>query len=263
MRQLRTCDFCGDEAVGTFEIVPPELNPSEAEQRRVVLCAGCQPTLEELLEPLLARAGADASTDATGGESESDDGADSATGDADTDDGGRSAANDGSRATAPGDTTASGTTGIDGTDGGASEDESAVPGAVVTPDTDERSVPDADEGVAIGGGRAGRDRNDGTASAVESNGGSDRKSITKSERAAAPGTGMTPQGGDAETPSPPRAYGKVLRLLQNREFPMARSDVEGLAAGAYDLEDDEVDAIIEHAVEQGDLELDGRQIRLA
>ncbi len=58
MRALRRCDFCGADAVGTFEIVPPELEPSEDEQRRVVLCTDCRNRLETLLEPLLVYAGA-------------------------------------------------------------------------------------------------------------------------------------------------------------------------------------------------------------
>jgi len=41
MRALRNCDFCADDAVGAFEIVPPELEPTEAEQRRVVCCSDC------------------------------------------------------------------------------------------------------------------------------------------------------------------------------------------------------------------------------
>ena len=58
MRELRTCDFCAADAAGAFEIVPPELEPTAAEQRRVVCCPDCRERLETLLEPLLARAGA-------------------------------------------------------------------------------------------------------------------------------------------------------------------------------------------------------------
>ena len=51
---------------------------------------------------------------------------------------------------------------------------------------------------------------------------------------------------------PPEGYGKVLRLLRNREFPVERDVAEALAAGAYDLETHEVDAIIEHALDRGE-----------
>lgn len=60
MRALRNCDFCGDQAVGTFEIIPDELDPTEAERRRVVLCGSCKDTLQTLIEPLIERAGRNA-----------------------------------------------------------------------------------------------------------------------------------------------------------------------------------------------------------
>ncbi|ARS89807.1 hypothetical protein [Natrarchaeobaculum aegyptiacum] len=56
MRPLRSCDFCDADALGTFDVVPPELEPTEAERRRAVLCESCKQRLEVLLEPLLARA---------------------------------------------------------------------------------------------------------------------------------------------------------------------------------------------------------------
>lgn len=58
MRPLRTCDFCDADALGTFDVVPPELEPTEAERRRAVLCQSCKQRLEVLLEPLVARASA-------------------------------------------------------------------------------------------------------------------------------------------------------------------------------------------------------------
>lgn len=56
MRALRSCDFCGEQAVGTFEVVPEELDPTEAERRRVMLCESCKDTLQTLIEPLIERA---------------------------------------------------------------------------------------------------------------------------------------------------------------------------------------------------------------
>lgn len=56
MRALRSCDFCGEQAVGTFEVVPEELDPTEAERRRVMLCESCRDTLQTLIEPLIERA---------------------------------------------------------------------------------------------------------------------------------------------------------------------------------------------------------------
>lgn len=60
MRQLRSCDFCGEDASGIYEVLPAELSPTEDEQRRVVLCDDCLRTLETVVDPLLARLGFDA-----------------------------------------------------------------------------------------------------------------------------------------------------------------------------------------------------------
>ena len=59
MRQLRSCDFCGDDAAGVYEVLPLELSPTEAEQHRVVLCTDCVGTLEAVVNPLLERLGVD------------------------------------------------------------------------------------------------------------------------------------------------------------------------------------------------------------
>ena len=63
MRQLRSCDFCGDDAAGVYEVFPPELSPTEAEQHRVVLCSDCVGTLEAVVNPLLERLGVDTGGD--------------------------------------------------------------------------------------------------------------------------------------------------------------------------------------------------------
>jgi hypothetical protein len=58
MRALQSCDFCDDDAVGTFEVVPDDLVVTDADQRRVALCDHCRSTLEGVLEPFLDRDGA-------------------------------------------------------------------------------------------------------------------------------------------------------------------------------------------------------------
>jgi hypothetical protein len=56
--------------------------------------------------------------------------------------------------------------------------------------------------------------------------------------------------------SRPANYRKAMRLLSNREFPMERPDVEELLAGAYEMENEEVAAILAYAKESGRLEED-------
>lgn len=52
---------------------------------------------------------------------------------------------------------------------------------------------------------------------------------------------------------PPQGYRKVMRFLENREFPMDRGTAEALAADAYGLSETEVSAVIDHAVTHGRL----------
>ncbi|MFC7069930.1 hypothetical protein [Halobaculum lipolyticum] len=49
----------------------------------------------------------------------------------------------------------------------------------------------------------------------------------------------------------PDGFRKVMRFLNNREFPVDRAEVSEFAAGAYDMDDDEVAAIFDYAVERG------------
>lgn len=71
MRQLDSCDFCGDEPEGVFEVVPASV---AGDARRLALCADCRATLQSVVDPLLAaveagesmggaQAGADESTE--------------------------------------------------------------------------------------------------------------------------------------------------------------------------------------------------------
>jgi len=62
MRQVDTCDFCGDAPDGVFEVVPAAVPDGPV---RLALCADCRTTLETVVDPLLA---ADAS-DPTASES--------------------------------------------------------------------------------------------------------------------------------------------------------------------------------------------------
>ena len=60
----------------------------------------------------------------------------------------------------------------------------------------------------------------------------------------------------------PADFRKVMRFLNNREFPVDRAEVAQFAAGAYDLEDEDVREIFDYAIERGVLaEEDGRLIK--
>lgn len=235
MRELRSCDFCGDDAAGTFGVVPPELEPTEAEQRRVVLCPDCKDRLERLLEPLLARAGIDGETERTTATSHGDAGSEPGTVVASADESTRRRARDSSP-----NATVSGTEGSDG-DAGPDPDPALEDGITVErsspPETDDDGDGSTDEDATdtipdepVDDGPNGPDDTGGQRESADDGAATARQSTTR----------------------PPRAYSKVVRLLRNREFPMKRSAVENLAAGAYDLESHEVEAIVDYAIDDGE-----------
>lgn len=118
--------------------------------------------------------------------------------------------------------------------------------------------------------------------------GADRRSATdhpgdgeepasRTDRSADPGS-PDDSPGDGDAPAPradrpddgedetgddlPDQYHTVLRFLKNREFPVAREEILSVVAGAYDLSEREVGAVIDTAVERGVLvEADGRLAR--
>ena len=232
MRQLRACDFCGDDALGAFAVVPPELSPTEADQRRVVLCTDCRATLEELLEPLLQRAGVEPDDDTSdGGSNAEEKDAEPVTAPADrldTAEPTKSGVSIGSEAT-------------DDADGPTTNGGTDAAGVVVTP-------PPADEESTL--------ENETT---VNEDSADDEASTSEDESTTG---GESPDDESSASPAMPATYGKVLRLLRNRDLPMRRSDVEALASGAYDLDGHEVEALVDAAVERGDLVDDGGRIRL-
>ena len=248
MRALRSCDFCDGEAVGTFEVLPPELEPTETEQRRIVLCSGCRDQLEDLLEPLLARAGVGETSQT-----------------AETDE---TAANAGSNGDGDGD---SGTVVASANESTQKRGRTSSPNATIsgpetgeTDETDETDRADeadeTDETDADGDSKTNSTLEDGiTFERADTS--AESGNATDEATTADAANGTEPDAGDATadgSPSqqavnrPPKAYGKVIRLLQNREFPMPRTAVENLAAGAYDLESHEVEAVVDHALEEGE-----------
>jgi hypothetical protein len=71
---------------------------------------------------------------------------------------------------------------------------------------------------------------------------------------------------DAGDESAPRVsisaleYNKVMRLLQNRQFPVEREEIETVAANAYDLSRSECAEVIDLAVDRGLIDESGSQL---
>ncbi|MFC7130413.1 hypothetical protein [Haloferax chudinovii] len=224
MRELRTCDFCGADAVGVFEVLPPALTPAD-DQRRVVLCEHCEETLSEVIAPLLSRLGVDADVDVA-------DDARAETG-----------------ASAAPERTASGSVGE-----AASVDVNAVDPAPTPPEPANHDSPgeadDSDE----------TEQTDKTEQTDETRPADDAEQTDdEPESAAAEETQASPES-SGRGEEPPK-FRKVIRILQNREFPVERAEVEALASGAYDLDDDEVADIFDYAIERGLLVDDSGTLR--
>ncbi|MFC6768881.1 hypothetical protein [Natrinema soli] len=251
MRALRNCDFCADDAVGAFEIVPPELEPTEAEQRRVVCCSDCSERLETLLEPLLARVGAETDDESTA----------IGSGIATTDD---------SRATRSR-TASSNATVSDGAADASDHSDAGEAGSDAAGDDSDSTEDEPNTAASREGGITfERDERPTDTETAE-----DGETANEVETTTAPGTATEVDAddrsesavvsSDEDSPSastrPPETYRKVIRLLRNREFPMTRSAVEELAAGAYDLERHEAEALVDHAVENGEFVEEQKTLR--
>ncbi|WP_338739638.1 hypothetical protein [Haloplanus salilacus] len=65
-----------------------------------------------------------------------------------------------------------------------------------------------------------------------------------------------------EEPDVPEAYYKVLRLLQNREFPMERAELTTLVTAAYEVSEPQCERILETAIDRGVLVEDGATLDL-
>lgn len=226
---LRACYFCGSPGGGLeSHPVVPERVAGEAgdDPERVVLCPDCHAKLERVLDGVLGAldvAAADARDGGPPDLAKDTDGfsAEITFADADT----------------------AGTT-----------DE----GSRVAPDPDGEDAPDADE--------ADDDPGDAGVDVVP---GPSAESAEPSDSAGTGTTDGTDDDADADADGSLRSLGnsgtgqyrQALRLLQNREFPMPRSDLVEVMASAYDLPREECDRLVDVAVERGWLTDDGGVLR--
>lgn len=59
----------------------------------------------------------------------------------------------------------------------------------------------------------------------------------------------------------PPQYRRAMRMLSNRPFPIELGEVESMLANAYDLEREEIDAVLDRAEAEGRLVAENGQIR--
>ena len=264
MEQLSSCYFCGaalDAQIEPYQVVPASLDPTDDQQRAVSLCPSCRQKLAHVVETVVeasddgdATAAVDDVPDLdpegallddepiTATERE-DSGADEQPTDASndtkpdseparegrSDDGGESSQSD-----ADGQTQRTGSSySHNGTGDEYGADRRRDGETRTDRASDERRTESAER--RDGARRDGQDASDDAEA--------DRTQQTHS-------AGDT--GEDDDGPSlTALEYNKVMRLLQNREFPVERAEIHDIATSAYEISDREFDAIIDAAIKRG------------
>jgi hypothetical protein len=248
MRQLRACDFCGDEAEGVYEVIPPELSPTEAEQRRLALCESCVGTLELTLEPLLSRLGVDGADDEPDGNAE------------------------------PARSEPASTSQTESTEPESRADRDSPDELDADLSGDRRSLPSNDSESAAGDvddavstaetmtADTADQLKDGTGSIsgptdeiTRDTGASTRDATAPAESEDAPAD--APSTTDAAIDDEPEDFRTVMRLLGNREFPVDRAEIVELAESAYELDEAHIERILAYAVDRGLIVDDGTTLR--
>ncbi|WP_435100706.1 hypothetical protein [Halarchaeum sp. P4] len=232
MRELDRCDFCAERADGVYEVLPPEVDAAE---RRLVLCADCRDTLSGVVEPLLDALEAR---------------------DADA-----AASREPSVTVEP--TASADTPTVEPTPDATSSD------ADVSADVDELEpeteadvgAGEADETDAASDG-AGVAATPADSSAAEPADTDDAEQDDSEPNDAEPSDGESAVS-TAANAARPTGYRRVVRLLRNRPAAMTRTDLAELAEGAYDLSAREVEAVVDVAIENGDLEETAEGLRAA
>jgi len=269
MPDLSACYFCGaaaDAQVREYDVVPDAAD--ETLRSTATLCPGCREKLETVLSPVVrgARpsdepvdvrleaieaddADAAASTPTLEVESEdilaaadrSRDATDADAADADSEPGGANHTSD-----------AASTSGAEAPAASSDAGNEAASSDETPADADPLAGPDADsatDGIAFGDGAAGSESSGADAETESEPTGDDGTTAGGSDAASASTGGAA---GDVDRPDAD-TYNRVVRLLQNREFPVNRSEFSELASSAYDIPADECANVIDYAIQRGEL----------
>jgi hypothetical protein len=232
MERLSSCYFCGDALDATLEehpVVPSDLHPDPESQTSVVLCSSCRQKLEVVLETVV-----DAVERDTADDSDAEEMADAA----DTDESGSSDRSEDTKYTD------SRGAGFRRDDDGAVESGSLTGGAFSDDDSAEPTESRDQSGSS--------DSND-----------TSRESSSSGQR-------DTGSGGDSDDPDRSTTERdislsrlentKVMRLLENREFPVDKDEFVTVAASAYQISREDCETVLALAVEHDLLREDDGQL---
>lgn len=247
MTDLTACYFCGtaSDALSAYE-VPPVPVPA-TERASVTLCPDCHDKLGRVFERVAVPDGERAAGPGAGDARE----AASESGPSHT--GTHGGSHPSRTGQSEGSTADTGITfGTGDSDGG---ENAPAPGAGASETAD-----------AVGEGAAGDDRADATADAADPD--SDADEMTSgaddANESAAPGSAADGSAADGSVPAAgpsPENYRRVLRLLENREFPVDRAEIRGVVETAYGVEPDEFERVVEAAAAREVLAVDGDRLR--
>lgn len=247
MRELRSCEFCGETGARAYEVLPATI---EGGPRRMVLCDDCRVTLESVLDPLLdtqSERRRDRDPDRTDASSGSSDDPVASGDDPDSSSSVQSVRPDPSSSeTGSQDRPSSSAEDHDTTASG-SDQTSEEDGITILRDEDGQSET-AEHPDATG------------SSATESRNTDGDDVDTSGSQESTDRTASSAGGDTGKRTEEPEGFRRAMRLLNNREFPVDRSDFIALATGAYDMDDSQVEAIIDHAVDRGVLVENGGQL---
>jgi hypothetical protein len=224
MDRLASCYFCGtalDDEVTERSVVPERLATDDHGEATVVVCRGCDRKLDRVLAAVV-NAVTNAERDTPG------DGIDSHAEAGPTDD---AALADDPEEVLSSLSMAEQTEGPTGDDDRVDDTDEGA-----TSDAEDRT-PERDDAGTTDIGRNATDR-------APTDSGSERDEDSSAE--ADDGS----DGPAAETTVSALEYNKVMRLLQNREFPVDRAEIEEVAASAYQISPETCHRVIDEAIER-------------
>jgi cobalamin biosynthesis protein CobT len=216
MVEFSDCYFCGsvEEEVEQHPVIPPSTDPPTDRQRRVVLCTSCREKLERVTGSIVAHLDPGAA-DRAGVSAQVGEGAS------------MSSVAEGTSMEFIGEvgTSGAGTPG-DATDGTETPGEQLDAEETEQADAEETEQADAEE--------------------------TDETGETEMEETETGETETETEAADepVELPSETR---KILRLLENREFPVDREEINTVAANAYGVDADDVEVVFDTLIHQGRL----------
>ena len=245
MDRLSSCYFCGtalDEPLQDYPLVAGE---SDSHGAVVTLCPGCHHKLETVLDVVVGEAEDlpaldDTARTALEGESpaaltEPDEGEPApdpiALGDGEQDD----------------------TDSAEGANGTDTPSPESVTGAEPEPDEEPLATDPPDSAADADGSNGGTEAD---------TPGENEPTVTGDDATTADERGGTNPDREVTGSVSALEYNKVMRLLQNREFPVDRAEIEAVVTSAYELSPGECAAVIDTAVDRGlVVERDGQLVR--